>query len=253
MTWIATAACGSSSEQFTATAIVAQAQTRAAAPTETPTLTSTPTPTLTPAPTNTPTPTHTATPSNTPTVTPTIPLGWEAYTASNLSLLLPDEWTRLTEHESSTNPFVSDPLFVASSPTGDVQITMYCMTRAEFGSTFQVTPSTPNEAGGAIWDHMFSYFLYFDLQDRLNAELVADITVAGHPGAMALFTSPGVGSNLGVENPMELQPAQETYYKELINFLPEQHVCYIIVTAKTNTARAGNELAAIIDSITFTP
>ena len=54
------AGCGPSSEQMTATAVMAKAQTQTAAPTLTPTLTptstSTPTPTTTPSPTLTPTP-----------------------------------------------------------------------------------------------------------------------------------------------------------------------------------------------------
>ena len=71
------AGCGPSSEQMTATAVLAQAQTQTAAPTFTPTATSTrtstPTQTLTPTLTSTPTKTSTPTlrPTSTPTLTPT--------------------------------------------------------------------------------------------------------------------------------------------------------------------------------------
>jgi len=243
------AACGPSAAQSTATADVAEQQTKTAAPTKTPTRTATPSPTETPTHTSTPT----TIPSDTPTMTPTVPEGWRAYTSSGLSVLLPDDWARLTEYENPANPFVPNPLLVASSPTEDLQITFYCMTRDRFSESYQLSPSTPQEAGAAIWDQMYSYFLYFGLQNRLKAEMAVDISVAGLPAAMALFTSPGVGSNLGVENPIELQPALDTYYKELITFLPEKHACYIVVTANTNTARASYELAAIIDSVTFVP
>lgn len=195
-----------------------------------------------------------------PTATPSLAPGpdWQPAEAAGVLLHYPPTWERLA---SASDPVFPEAALRLAERQGAAQFGAWCLSSLEFSQAFGGPATSPSAAGEVMWERLARSYEAAGLADRLAAERLAELTLAGQPAIQVYFSAPGLPQPIGLENPLELadhgaqaagQP-ETVYAKSLTLLMAADRLCYFVVTAVTEAAREQPEIAAIMDSLRLTP